>query len=282
MSWNASLAKIWTKMVGPSRPTISELNIYTKYIRFLMKNKKRRLKVLILGSTPEFRDWAFEENMIVTVMDANPDYFSTINREIRHKTIVDNNLEKVIYCRWEDMDPSNKFDVIIGDLVTGNIIPNRLDSFLKKISESLEDDGLYLGKSFYFPDGYKVKTPEKLVKDYYDKGIPYHPYSSFAFDLTMYCVDENNMLDFSKQFNELVKLKNNGLLKEETFNYFVGVGWDSEMKFKFYVPKVSYYEERIRAYLKIINIEYASEVYSKNFPLHIVTTKNSKIYGGLK
>lgn len=59
--WGKELAICWTRMVGPSRPTISELAIYTKYTRILQSNLNRRLKILILGSTPEFRDWAFKK-----------------------------------------------------------------------------------------------------------------------------------------------------------------------------------------------------------------------------
>ena len=86
--WNNNLALVWTHMVGPSRPTVSELYVYTKYAHKLLEAKKRKLKLLVLGSTPEFRDWGFEENMIVTVMDCNPDYHEAIGREIRHKSII--------------------------------------------------------------------------------------------------------------------------------------------------------------------------------------------------
>lgn len=37
MGWNGQLAKIWTKTVGPSRPTASELTLYTKWAHIIQK-----------------------------------------------------------------------------------------------------------------------------------------------------------------------------------------------------------------------------------------------------
>lgn len=279
MSWDTNLALIWTKMVGPSRPTISELNVYTKYAHKLMEHKKTKLSLLVLGSTPEFRDWGYEENMTVTVMDKSKAYNSAINRELRHKLIVENLTETFIESDWQQLSDVNKYDIIIGDLAIGNIHPEHLDGFLQKVSNALKEDGLFLGKSFFVPRNYKTILPKDLILNYY-KNPPYHPYSALVFDLTMYCLDENNLLDFQIQYNELMKLYKEGILKEETFVFFENVGWESEMKFKFYVPSCDTYECLVKKYMKIISVEYGNDVYSKNFPLYIITKKQSCIYGG--
>lgn len=270
--WNGNLAKIWTKMVGPSRPTISELAVYTKYAKKIQANSNRRLKLLVLGSTPEFRDWGYENNFDITVMDCNADYHEEIFREIRHKCIK----EEYLCQRWQDLDETRHYDIIIGDLVIGNILPEELDDFISRISSALTPNGLFLGKSFYHKKTYIPPTPEELVTEYY-KGSPWHPYSSFAYDLTINCLDKNHMLSFQKQYNLLVDLLNRGILKEETFRYFEDVGWDSDMKFLFYVPDLELYEGILNKYLQIYAIEYGEEVYSKNFPLHIVGKKNNSI-----
>lgn len=277
--WGKDLAICWTRMVGPSRPTISEIAIYTKYIRILQSNLNRRLKILILGSTPEFRDWAFEENMDVTVMDYSVEYHETISREIRHKCIVEQRegREKFICKNWIELDDTDEYDIIIGDLVIGNIPPKQLDKFLSKVSIALKKDGLFLGKSFFVPRNYKIITPEELIRQYYN-GPPYHPYSALSFDLTMYSIDANNILSFKKQYNELEKLKHKGLIKDETMLYFENIGWDKEMKFQFYVPCVEEYEQLVKKYLKIFCVEYGNEIYSTKFPLYIITNKNSNIF----
>jgi len=83
--WGRELATIWTNNVAPSRPSNSEMCVYTKYLRQLRETFRRRIKILILGSTPEFRDWGYEENLIIHVVDKSEDYYNTVSREIRHK-----------------------------------------------------------------------------------------------------------------------------------------------------------------------------------------------------
>lgn len=268
MGWNNQLAKIWTKMVGPSRPSISELAIYTECAHLLMENRKDKLKLLILGSTPEFRDWGYEENMEVWVMDANLDYNKTINREIRHKNIISNKLEHFIHDYWQNLNFENFFDIIIGDLAIGNIPSNELEDFIKKVNRSLCKDGLFLGKSFYIPRNYKHIDLKKLCQEYY-KGPKYHPYSYFSFYLTMESI-KGNVLDFKDQYDNLIDLYNNGFMSQETLKHFENVGWDSEMKFKFYVPSVETFESLILKYMDIIDVKFGKDIYSPNFPLYII------------
>lgn len=272
MGWNNELACLWTKMVGPSRPTVSELTVYLEYVHRLMEKKKRRLRMLVLGSTPEFRDWGFEENMEVWVMDANLDYHNTINREIRHKCIIENEeyKETVICGFWQDMDFIDMFDIIIGDLAIGNIPPHRLEDFLSRVKIALREDGLFLGKSFFVPRDYKGVDFEELMANYYN-GAPYNPYSLLSFHLTMCCLDENNMLDFKKQYDFLQGLHEKGIVKKETLSYFENVGWDNAMKFKFYCPNVWEYEALVNKYFSIVAVEYGKDIYSPYFPLYIIT-----------
>lgn len=265
-NWNKNLAKIWTKMVGPSRPTISELAIYQKHIRRLQLLSKHQLKMLVLGSTPEFRDLGYEENLDVTVMDCNPDYHKAINRELRHKEILSK--EKVIFCKWQELAYKEEFDIIIGDLVIGNIPPDNLELFIKSTARALKQNGLFLGKSFYVDRNYVPLSPKQLCARYYS-GYPYHPYSYFAYDLTIYVL-ENNRLVFKKMYNELELLVAENLLSSKTFEYFKNIGWDKEMKFDFFVPYIDDFELLISKYFSIYSVEYANEIYSKHFPLYIL------------
>lgn len=270
--WNGRLALIWTKMVGPSRPTISEMAIYDKWAKRLQKITDRRLNLLVLGSTPEFRDWGFENDFNITVMDCNSDYHDEIFREIRHKCIK----EQYLCCKWQDMDLEDKFDIIIGDLVIGNIPPNDLEGFIWRVSKALTKNGLFLGKSFYKKKDYIAPTPEELIRSFYNNS-PCHPYSALAYDLTINCIDKDNMLSFPKQYALLKKLNQQGVLSDDTFEYFKNVGWDCDMDFLFHVPILEEYEALLEKYLHIYAIEYGNEVYSDRFPLHIVCKKNSKI-----
>ena len=44
--WGRELATIWTNNVAPSRPSNSEMCVYTKYLRQLQETFRRRIKIL--------------------------------------------------------------------------------------------------------------------------------------------------------------------------------------------------------------------------------------------
>lgn len=54
--WEKKFARMWTNYVPPQRPSAAEIVLYTKYLRKLQKKKREKIKLLILGSTPELRD----------------------------------------------------------------------------------------------------------------------------------------------------------------------------------------------------------------------------------
>ena len=146
--WGKELANIWTNNVAPSRPSCSEICVYTSYLRKLQKEIHHPIKLLVLGSTPEFRDWGYDENLKVYVVDKSKDYYEQVSRELRHKNLK----ETVFFSSWEDMHFEEKFDLIVGDLSIGNIEPHRFDDFLTNIRNSLSNEGVFMGKSFIWGD----------------------------------------------------------------------------------------------------------------------------------
>lgn len=269
-SWNSDLATLWTKMVGPSRPTCSELNVYLKYIRELQYTQKRKLKMLVLGSTPEFRDLGFEESMDVTIIDCNLDYHNTINREIHHKVAL--NKEHFLNQRWQDLDFPNTYDIIIGDLVVGNLAPEELEAFIKRVSKSLTNGGFYLGKSFFQLDNYTKKSPKETLEEYYANPA-YHPYSKMIYDFSIYSLD-GELLYFSKMYDIIKNLHSERLMDDDTFWYFNNIGLDKGMEFTFYIPSFEYYKSLVNKYLTIRSVDYGNDIYSKQFPLLIPQKTN--------
>ncbi len=78
-TWGKELAQIWTNYLPPYRVSWSELGIYSKYLRLLQHQfNEQSLKLLILGSTSEFREWGHEEHLNVTVIDYSNDYNGVI------------------------------------------------------------------------------------------------------------------------------------------------------------------------------------------------------------
>ena len=259
----------------PSRPSVSELSIYTEIARKLQDKLKRKLDILILGSTTEFRDWAYEENFNITVIDGNHEYYNEISKYLKHKDIM--STEKLIVRKWEDMEFENEFDIIIGDSAIGNIPKDKLELFIEKLKRALRNHGLFLGKSYFIPNNYIKVLPEEIAKNYSLTKSQHNPYVYMIFDLVMYSTNIDNMVEFDMIYSELLKLRENNLISDEILKEFNEIELLSEMNFKYHVPRINQYETLIKKYFNIKDIKYGLDIYSKNFPLYIIEKYNEKI-----
>lgn len=264
--WGKELATIWTNNVAPSRPSCSEMCVYTRYLRELQKRIQRPVKLLVLGSTPEFRDWGYEENLLINVVDKSGEYYKEVSREIRHKNLKEN----VYFSLWEDMKFREEFDVIIGDLSIGNVEQSKFDKFLKCISMALSDDGIFLGKSFLWTEDEPVKSPKQIIDEYVNAKYV-HPYTFINHQLGLYCLDKAKFsIDFSQMYQELLNLYNTGYIDDNLFSYFQNVGWNTEMKFEFFAPSQTAFVKQVNKILKFIAFEHTADVYTNVFPIYVI------------
>lgn len=262
--WDKSLSHKWTNMTWPNRPSIGELYIYTKYLRNYQKGKKK-LKCLIMGSNVEYRDWAYEENLDVSIMHNNEEYHLATYRELRHK----NAPYTLILNDWHEINFNEQFDLIVGDQLIGNTPKENVENFLKRIAKSLKPGGLFLSKSYYIPKGYIVKTKEQIFNDYYKRADSLNPLAYCCFDLTCACLDKNNYVNFSL-LNELINDSyKEKLITKETYDFFNNIGLE-KMNYKFYVPVKEEYEMIISKYFDIVEQSYTNDIGSSNFPIYIL------------
>ncbi len=264
--WNKNLSHTWTNMTWPNRPSISELNIYTNTLRQMQNQNGTRPICLILGSNVEFRDWAYEENLDVSLMQNNEDYHLATYRELRHK----NAPFKIILRDWQAIDFENAYDLIVGDELIGNLGSSDIDSFLKHVSTALKPGGYFLSKSFYKPDGYTVKTLEQIFEG--DNKNIYNPIAKYIFDLTMAALDQEGFVNFNKILDLIEKANKRGLLSEHTYNTLTSIGLN-QMNYKFYVPTLNNYVNTVNKYFVIKKIENTNDVGAENFPIFILQKK---------
>lgn len=271
--WNRELATIWTNNVAPSRPSHSEMFVYTQYLRQLQKKSNKPIKLLVLGSTPEFRDWGYDENLIVHVVDKSEEYYETVSREIRHKNLQ----EHLHISSWEEMSFDEQFDIIIGDLSIGNIEPNKFDDFLINIEKALAPGGLFMGKSFIWREDEPVKSPRQIV-DEYNSSIHIHPYTFINHHLGLYCLDKTSFLiDFSKMYQELSDLHRIGYIGDELFSFFTNIGWNTEMKFKFFSPSQEFFQRKVNEHLSFVAFEHTMDIYTNVFPIYIAQKRKTEV-----
>lgn len=228
---------------------------------------------MILGSTPEFRDWGYEENLKIHVVDKSQEYYEQISREIRHKNLI----ETVHFSEWEKMHFSETFDIIIGDLSIGNINKNQFIIFLQKISDALSDNGLFIGKSFLWSSNETIKTPEIIIKEYADSAY-IHPYTFINHQLGLYCLDkEQYFIDFQKMYQSLCSLFERGIIDQHLLSFFENVGWNTEMNFKFFAPSQEYFVNQVNKVLSFVEFVHTEDIYSNVFPIYVIQKKKMEV-----
>ncbi len=309
LDWNAERAKAWRKMQPPSKPSKSELMVYEKYIN-QKKEKVAQPKILILGSTVEFRELAYSLKCKVTVVDYSKSYHDIISNDLSSVN-KDNILksERFILSDWCKLIDNetikgelSTFDIIIGDLAVGNVPPEELENFFENIAKLLKNDGYLLGKSIYY---YTNRLPEKTaitkilddtVRDIEKIGITnIDEVDKYVYAKTMYNLSIFNtkfdyfakfgakQVDFLSMHKQISDYVGEDEKLKQVFNIYLGpeTSFSSKMPQNFFIYS---YIEIIKLAKKnglgIFDIEYGGDYYKDDYPLIIFykTEFNQKNY----
>lgn len=136
LPWNKQFAKDWKKYPAPVRPEL-EMDIYENILREVLE-KKNNPKVLILGSTPEFRDLLLKHKITPVCCDINPEVFNALKYLMQEK-----GEEKFIESDWIKFSDKDRFDLIIGHCVVNMVPPESHCLFLKNVAEHLKKGGIF-------------------------------------------------------------------------------------------------------------------------------------------
>lgn len=154
LPWNKQFALQWDKYDFPVRPGL-ELAIYEKAVKQVKKRHKNP-KVLILGSTPEFRDLLLKYNIASVCCDINPEVFKALRRLVKRK-----GREIFIKADWRTFKTPQKFDLIIGHQVF-NMLPHySTNKFIKNVAKNLKPKGIIIHSVLLKPLFRETINPEQ-------------------------------------------------------------------------------------------------------------------------
>ncbi len=127
----------WGKMGPPLVPSEGECRITKGFI------KKGRPRILILGSTPQFRDLAHSLGAQVTCIDMNLDMLTSMVELMKYSRKASQ--EAWIRANWLQAPlKENYWDYVMGDWVISNIPLKIQPLFFKKISLLLRPGGFFV------------------------------------------------------------------------------------------------------------------------------------------
>lgn len=265
--WTKDVAKIWTNYVPPCRPSKFEIEVCSRIIAGIRDYKKAKPDMLILGSTTEFRELAFEEYCNVVIIDNSSEYHEEITNELKYKNLN----ETLFVSNWQDINFTAEFDIIVGDLIIGNLKETEIEFFLRSVWHSLRLGGYFLTKSFFYNKNKEVKDPMEFFAEYENKHNYFDPFSYNIYNLAIYCMDkQNNILKFKDMYSEVKRCFDNNVISRETYERFLKLGWQETLKTEFYFMPLLKWEEKISSVFSGYKIEFPYYFWAKDFPFYII------------
>lgn len=307
-SWDIETASFWETMYPPIRPSTSEIEFYSRFLR--EKQEDRPPRVLILGSTLEFIHMCLGAGIQdIAIVDSSVEYCKQVLSRVD-----ENDLNKIttIYCDWSEMETNSEltpesYDIILGDLAIGNVPPDRLDATVKAISSLLCYKGYWLGKNICRRNssGSGGKTAlVSLMKNVCAKMDASSPTSvEAAFAETIYKValyatanprgrssqpkdplvgsySEIRFGLFSSVLEEALNEPTASDSEKELFSVFNRISSKlSKKKLKFYIYRVqTLVSIAMKNNLIVSDVGFGNDIYSPDFPLIVFEKKRIRSY----
>lgn len=139
----SDFANIWKNVTKPGRPSKQDLKNYSRLVKNSIKDISSNPKIVILGSTPEFREMFFKnKNLQVLCVDMTKEVYKAMTELVRNH----NPKEKFIKVNWLNISKKIKpeyADLIIGDYVINNV-GGFEDKFFKEIVKILKPGGFFI------------------------------------------------------------------------------------------------------------------------------------------
>jgi hypothetical protein len=266
--WTPEIARYWRNYVPPCRPSRHDLGVCSAALRGLRANLNgARPRILILGSTTEYRDWAFEERAEVTVVDSSPEYHFAIGETRTHH----NPYEIVVFCDWREMTMRDEFDLAVGDLVVGNIPREDLPLFVSRVSGALKPGGLFITKSFFGDYFNSAPSAEVIFQALGAESRFVDPFPLVAHELTMLSADsQSGALRFEDMFERVEAAWKRGAVFDEHMERFREFGWDSAMKIEFQVLTRDEWLTAARRNFLLVDARLAPGGELADFPIYVL------------
>lgn len=240
--WSADIARVWRNYVPPNRPSRFELELCSEQVRRIRSELSHNPRVLILGSTTEYRDWAYEESIESVVVDSSEEYHTAVSDELTHY----NPRETVVFQDWREMSFFSEFDLVVGDLAVGQVPISDFSSLLERIRRSIRGRGVFMTKSFFVDERRHPRDVGDLLCELSRSGVD--PFPHVVYDLAVACVGDDHVLHFVDMIEHVRQLARKGRATSAQLARFEEFGWDATFKVQFTMPTVAVWERELKVW----------------------------------
>ncbi len=176
------LAERWKKWTPPLSPSKEAISVYKKFIIKSITGLKRKPRALVLGATPQLRDLLFELNFEVTIIDVSMKMILAMSELTKHK----NPDEVIVKSDWMKMPlTSDYYDIVVGDIILGNVPQNKQVKFLKEIQRVLKKKGYWITRMIVVNPKWSYEEFNKILNRY--AHIHLRSNTSTEFFLHLFC-----------------------------------------------------------------------------------------------
>jgi len=219
--WDNPLAENWKNQVPPARPSPAECVVFKRFLDEKIRQKGNQTKVLILGSTPEFRDLINNAWLTAHCVD-----YSKENYEAFALLKKMDGVEQFYQQDWTAMRLPEKFDLIFAEAALNAISKADAQNVCKSVKEHCAPEGLFIVKNWIRMPKKSVSLP-KILKTYREqfkgnfKQMTILPLYSFLYDEVENCIALKDIfLSVKRYFQE-------GILRREEFASFENLGYET-------------------------------------------------------
>ncbi|MDD2646998.1 MAG: class I SAM-dependent methyltransferase [Patescibacteria group bacterium] len=265
LPWNEQFAIAWAKMAPPARPSQTEQRFYEKIIKQVIKDNKNP-RILILGSTPEFRDILLRNKVKPICCDINRDVFKSLTRIMRRRGV-----ETFILSDWIKLKTKARFDLVLGHQVINMLSPVKQAVFFKQIYRHLKPGGLFItsvviranDRAISLLSGFKRYRKFKTI-NIRDAFSTIHP------DLLLAISGHTGTYSPTQCLKIVDQLYRGSEISKKERDIYFKIMPSNDLKV--YIPNQKSIEALIKKYLKILLIyHYPTKYYnSKHWPVYLL------------
>ncbi len=260
--WTYDMAQKWKNYGAPIRPSKDDLRVFREFLEKKIKQKGKDVKVLILGSTPEFRDLVNSKKLTAYVCDYNKRNYKalTLLKKVRGK-------EVLIVQDWRKLKIKDKFDLVFSEASLNMVKESEISPILRNAKKILKDDGLFLTKTW-------IRIPKnrlswkKILKIYRTKykGKSFKNYMNLYLHSYFYDKDHGSL---HKQYLTMKKLYEEGKITKKEFSSILGLGYETT-PLVLYLPLRNEFSKIVKKHMKISEIVFPKPLGINKIPIYVL------------
>ncbi|MDO8626565.1 MAG: hypothetical protein Q7K39_03900 [Candidatus Magasanikbacteria bacterium] len=262
-TWTKHIADSWNMWTPPDRPSPGELAVYEKALQGILARKKNA-RLLVLGSTSEFRDLAAKYKVPCTVLEYRAENYDILGSLMKRKKY----RETLVVGDWRTAKLKQKVDLIVGDFCFGVVPKADQTKFIKNVSTFLAPGGVCMIKTFVRYDANRGDLAASLV--WYRKHKRNRPIlESIMAPMFKYAYNfSTEVTTFPDVWKNFVKLYQKKQMTAAELKYFEKFAMD-KIPLKLYIPFFPDLIKNVRENATLVGVCYASDWFSIDVPIVI-------------